>query len=689
MALTTDFSGGSLPAGWSAFTPGTCTATVADGWLALTSDTSSRDSISASNGIHGAPGIYHALPAGAWDVAIQVSDDIGDTRSWGYNLIACDVDGEDHSGGGWARYGITRPNDTSERPNRFAGSRPAASGTGAGGTNHYNTHVNNAPLGLQSGVPAFIRLAFNGVDTFQPYVSTDGVTWVADTAFTRALAPTRLHVSFTSVTPNTAGTVRVAAVWDVTAAGTTDLRSTRPAITRTTVSSFLGTAGSLPANWANDSVTDTVTFTGTAVRLSSDAANVGSRARIYWTGTRNRSAGLLIRATWPTFDADLFNTFGLLTDDGTSGDVYVRDGGGYGLEVGHTPRRPIRVDNPTGSNVASVVGTTGLDEKRYAWLRDTTGTNLTVGAPTRMFRLERLCTSANPGGLAWWRVKEWADAGSLAASLAAEPSTWDLFEGQDDIERGALGPLIVLAHNNPVGGLVGTGQLDLLYVEYYSIGFDVIDATASPTLATLPLSAPQAGASVSAVPVRPTLPLVAPQAVVGTSAGPAAATLPVVAPQPGVAASAGLTVVTLPLTAGQATAGQSLDDFTIEATDMQATVTATELRSVAMGAAVIYRPSVEQLETTITSRQDPTAVAVSFTLTAADELDGTETWAAGEWGTPVLFGDGRWRTRASSPLIGAGEDLDPAAGTWHAWARVGNVGGVIKSVGIVLVLGEA
>jgi hypothetical protein len=152
-----------------------------------------------------------------------------------------------------------------------------------------------------------------------------------------------------------------------------------------------------------------------------------------------------------------------------------------------------------------------------------------------------------------------------------------------------------------------------------------------------------------------------------------------------VATSAGLTLATLPTLAGQPAAGQSLDDFTVEAADLQPTVTATELRSVAMGAAVIHTPSAEQLETTITTRQDPTAVAVSFALTEADELDGTETWVAGDWGTPALFGDGRWRTLATTPPIGAGEPLDPERGTWHGWARIGNVGGVIKAVGIVLV----
>ncbi len=479
MAITTKFPGSSLPAGWTALTPSGSTVVVADGWLKLTAaGGTAYDGISASNGVNGGICAYHALPnpGGAFDIAMQVSTDVGDTKAWGVYLAVCDVDGEDNSGGGWARYGISRPNTDVERPNRFAGSRPAGSGTGSGGTNHYNVSVNNSPMGLQSGMPSYIRLAFDGVDLFQPYLSTDGFNWVADTTFTRAFDPTRLLVLFTSTGPNTAGTMHIAAVHDLLALGTTDLRDPRPDFDRVSVSSFDGTVGSLPAGWVDDSAGgDSVTFTGTAVRLASDAALVGSRARVRWDGARYQSCGLLLRVNWPSFDSDLFNTWGLMTDEGSSQDPYIRVGGGYGLERGGTAIRPIRIDNPFGSNVASVPGTTGLDEKPYAWLKDLTGDNIAIGAPTRMIRLERPYVEASR---AWYRVKIWNDAGSLAASLAAEPDEWAIFEGQDDIERSDLGPLLTLAHNNPGGGLTGTGQQDLLWVDFY----ELVEAAESPTV---------------------------------------------------------------------------------------------------------------------------------------------------------------------------------------------------------------
>lgn len=474
MTITTDFPGSSVPSGWSTITPLSSAVAVADGWLGITvAGGESYDTVTASSSSQGSPGISHPIPAGPFDIAVQVSDDIGDTKSWGYNLLASD------GAGGWARFAVHRPNDNSEAPRFFVASRPTGGGAG---TNHYNTTVNSPPAALQSGTPAFLRLAFNGTDTFQPYYSTDGVTYVALNPFTRALTPTTFYVVVTSTTPNTAGALRVAAVFDILALGTTDLRTRRPTVGRASKSAFDGTVAALPIGWSNDSIIDAPTFQaagGTALRLATDNTQVGSRCRIQGDSlTGYRSAGLFLRADVPTFSSNSFATFGLMTITG-DGDVYVPDGGGYGCERGNTAFRPIRIDDPTGSNVASVPGSTGLDEKRYAWLADTTHPAIS-GNGIRCFRFERICQSVTPGGIAWWRVKEWASVGNLAADLAAEPAAWD-YEFQDDIERGLLLPVIAVAHNNPTGGLTGTAQLDLLNIDFYQLqpGIDAAERTAT------------------------------------------------------------------------------------------------------------------------------------------------------------------------------------------------------------------
>lgn len=103
-----------------------------------------------------------------------------------------------------------------------------------------------------------------------------------------------------------------------------------------------------------------------------------------------------------------------------------------------------------------------------------------------------------------------------------------------------------------------------------------------------------------------------------------------------------------------------------------------------MSAAIVQAQSNEQLECTITTRVDPGLLLVDFTFTTGDYLDGSEAWTAGSWGTPVLFGDDRWRTLAVTPVIGS-SGIDLAAGTWWAWVRVGGPTGVVKATGIVLV----
>jgi hypothetical protein len=468
VALTTQFDGDALPAGWSAFTPNGSSVTVDDGWLQFGIPAAQTfDTIFSGGGINTAICAYHAVPTqpgGAFDWAIQISDDISDTKQWGIHLLACDVDGEDNSGGGWFRWGFFRPNTNTEFAQFFAASRPAGSGTTTGGTNHITgSNTNTLTESQMSGVPVWPRLSFNGTDQWSCRYSPDGGgNWYTQGTFTRAFTPTRLLIAVTSAVPQTAGTIRVASSHDLLALGATDLRTAKPERERERI--LLYQAGDpLPAELNDDSAGgDSVVAGGTGLVFTTSAPTVDSRARLVWDGERSASMGMLLRIKGGTFTGgSTFSTFGLLQDLGlVGGDPYVRLGGGYGVERGATITRPIRVDNPQGSNVASVVGTTGLDEKRYAWMRSVSGQpTLNSAAADIWLRMERLWVDT--GGQAWWSVSEWNEG-------QAEPGTWNIIDAQDDTERiSDLGPSLALTHNNPVTPPTGGAVLTIPYLEVY------------------------------------------------------------------------------------------------------------------------------------------------------------------------------------------------------------------------------
>lgn len=692
MTLTTEFPGSSLPAGWTFSSAlGTGSAAVANGRLTLTAPSgTSYDSISAGSGVNNAICIAHALGGGDVDIAIQVDKDNGDLKSVGYTLLITD------GAGGWGRFALTHPNDNSERPNFFGASRPTGSGTGSGGTNHYNTHVNNPPASLQSGTPAWLRLKFTlATGVFQPYYSTDGVTWVTYTPFTRAIGPpTQVLIGLTRTAPTaTGGSIEVGQVVDVLAAGTTDLRAPVIARKRTLLAELTGTDGALPAEWEDDSVGgDSISWTGAALRFASDAANVGSYARIKYLGTKVPEWEVLLRAQAVTFSGSLFATFAGTTDVGGSGiDVYVR-GAGYGLEIGNTARRPIRVDDPTGSDVASVPGSTGLDEKPYCWLLDTTGTQLSTGAPTRMWRFQRIGRR--------FRVREWADQGSLAASLAAEPTTW-MFDGQDEIERQDAGPVLVLSHNNPVGGLTGTGQFDVLYLGFWGLSAYTPQASGTATIAASAHASARrrrrlAGAALvaaSGTARARRLRRSTGTAALATSATGAARANRRVAGTAMVASTATGVARRLRRVAGTSAAAvwasaapsiaRILRPRLVAASPVQELWRVDPVRSALGTTPRLQQASVEQLHHVVSTPTEPTSFDLehTFVLATSDGLPDDAAWGEGEWGDPEQTSAGSWRTAVITPSVGPGTPYELERGEWLCFARIGGVGGVIKFAG--------
>lgn len=461
MTVTTRFTGSTLPAGWSQVANGGGSVAVTGGRAVLTATAVSLDTITATSATQNAVCIAHALPGGDVDVAARFDTDIGDRKGDGQGLLVTDL------AGGWARFWVYHPNDDTERPFFFIASRPTGGGAG---TNHYNQTVHQSPHRLQSGVPPWMRLRYTASSgLWEPFYSTDGATWIAHTSFTRAFSPAQVLVGHTSTAPSTAGSVTVGEVADIRTDGATDLRGVTYPRQRTTVATLLGTDADLAAKgFADDSAGgDTLTHTGTAWRLASDCANVASRARLLYDGDALDEIGALLIFRMVTGDADLFSTvhLGAGAAEGPQ-DPYL-GGHGYGIELQiGTARRPIRVDDTTDGDVASVPGSSGLDEAPYAWGRDTTGPNLATGTPIVAVRLERF----GPDGGRRFRVKEWVGGANLAATLAAEPATWAMFDAHDEIERGTpLVAMFSLAHNNPVAPLTGTASLDVSHFEVYEL----------------------------------------------------------------------------------------------------------------------------------------------------------------------------------------------------------------------------
>lgn len=460
------FPGPGLPTGWSQVANGGGTATVTPPRAVLAAPAVSLDTITASSATQNAVCIAHALAGGDLDVAAKFDTDVGSRRGDGYGLLVGD------GTGGWARFWVFHPNTADERPSFFIASRPAGGGAG---TNHYNQTVHQSPHRLQSGCPAWLRFRYTaGTGLWEPFYSTGGggaaAPWIAHTSFTRSMTVAQFLVGHTSTAPSTAGEVEVGEVWDVAAHGSTDLRGTPPARERIVVGTLTGDDVTLPAGWVDDSsggdTLTRVTSPRPAWRLASNAANVGSKARILWTGARHEQCGVLLVFRAATGDGDLFSTvaLGAGTAEGPQDQYIAGHGYGYELQSG-TARRPVEVDDDTAGDVNSVAGSTGLREEPYGWLRDLTGVNLNTGTPRVAVRIERF----GPDGGRWFRVREWAPA-DADDPTADEPATWDVFDGRTDMVRDvALGPSFALTHNNPVGGLAGTASFDLEQITAYEM----------------------------------------------------------------------------------------------------------------------------------------------------------------------------------------------------------------------------
>lgn len=467
MTLTDDFLtdtevGFPPPGGWVSSFPAnsggdTATVQVQDSCAVITAPTGvNRDSIFTTGGTDLSAGIVHALTdhGGLLDIAIQVDTDITDKGGAGVTLL--------FTGSGTDAFRATwYKNTTITNWNCHVFMYARAGGVGA-------QIVNNSLQTFMSGHPAWLRVTYDPITgTWTTIHASDGFTWITRASGVRAFTATSLKVSVVSAVATPTFTARINQVVDLLEVGTTDLRDLNLlARDRRVISTIDGAASQLPSDWVDESFGgSSITFTGSALRLT-DIGNLvtpgGTSARIRYTGDKVVEFGMLLRASSPVSNSSCFFTPGFTnaTQQTDDNDQYTYKGG-MAQEIQcaggvNAIRRPIRVDDPTDGNVSMdpALSSTGLDETPYCWLKDLTGLSMT--GVEISWRFERVRTEA---GHLRYRAKWWL-------SSEAEPSTWNMYDGQEETNDFPLGPYATLSRN----ALNDTpGSVDILELQYYEL----------------------------------------------------------------------------------------------------------------------------------------------------------------------------------------------------------------------------
>lgn len=455
--LSTRFDGTELPSFWQFSNPTLSgSVSVADGVATINVPAVQTDTIFSTSSPDNSTGLITQLPGvnEDLDVAFQINTDVSDMRGFGINLLAF---GQDDTSA--VRFSYYHDDSISWGIKAYAYSR-----SGGSGSSPYNATYDR----YMSGCGNWFRLQYiAATGVWNAYTSSDGWNWSqkmardssgSDTTLTQQFIPysVKIGIHQNAVSP-VAKDVSISRIVNILTEGTDDLRDPVPSLTQSNVSTLLGTDGALPTGWVDESAgTDTLTWTGTALRLNHDAtqrADFGAaRASIRWAGSPVDNWGIYIRVSAPVGNTNCYFTVAGGIDQGGI-DQYTW-GAGYGLEVqSGTIRRPIRIDDVsdgTASGTAPTASSTDLDETPYTHLsQNSAASNINSDGNVHCIRLERIGPR--------YRVKEWLDG-------SAEPSTWGYFDGQDEIITAPMSPFFSLSHN---GVRSGTCTFDIHEIQFY------------------------------------------------------------------------------------------------------------------------------------------------------------------------------------------------------------------------------
>ena len=442
--LTAQFGGGSLPAGWTfeqnSAANAVNTNTGSSTKIQIPAGTAS-DNIYSPATTDNTAGILHDLPTGSFDIAIRVATAIGGDNSsgFGFNLIGADSTD-------MIRWGLYSTDDFTYK---YGYARQGPSGTGV------STEF-QAANAWQDGVwlrnhPSWLRVAYDGVDTFTFYLSGDGNTWVTESTHTSALhAPETLKFFVQQGYDLLGRTIRIDECVDLGDIGGTDARGAAPTYYQGTTETSDLTSTPAWLTTEADGTGSSAVQSGSVMTLTTGTATDSSARLVYNGAAAYTNAGVLVSATAPNdgFVQDCYYVIGLAANDaGADIDVYSK-----------YPSYLLEIDAESGAQVAvrsvrPVAPITNLNESYVLLEAQETPANVS-GTTKTWTRMEKYGTRL--------RVRRWSDADS-------EPSTWD-YDGEEDVLRGVgnLEPYIAIAHN-PTPGIGQPQTLQIDDIEFYEL----------------------------------------------------------------------------------------------------------------------------------------------------------------------------------------------------------------------------
>lgn len=433
-SITTDFDGDPFSEGWAVDSPlGGETVDVFDSRVHITvPDTQVYDTINSTSAPDNSAGIIRSIVGPDIDVAVQFDTDASNTSGLGLTVLV-KGDTEDDI----CRFTMySTATVTSLNPLLYGFQRANGEGSSSG---------NSSFSGHNTMHPSWLRVKYvSATGTWTCLTSLDGVNWTTRHQPVREFTPTRFKVSL-STGAAIGATIRIQKVVDVLSAGTEDLRDPVEELTASTVLVVQGTDGALPSELTDDSLNGgSITWTGTAMRLTQDLDTDQSRARVEYTGpTVADNCGALALVQHNASGSQAFFAVGFGQDTGDPSDQYSRGPGYIHETAGSNGRRVLRVD-PAGDKIGF--------EGPYGFLQTGSSEFATVGNRV-WIRIERIGRRV--------RSKDWLDG-------QPEPETWNRYDGQDQVQEGPYGLGFAYSHNDGATQ-TGTRTLDIYHLEFYQL----------------------------------------------------------------------------------------------------------------------------------------------------------------------------------------------------------------------------
>lgn len=451
-----EFTGGTLPAGWTAVEPAGSSVDLPGDYVQLTIDPGqSFNSLSSSVDAPEGPLVQRSV-SGAFDLAVGLAEEATVMPTSGIDLLALNSGAPDG-----VRLGLYTGAQTSSYDNDtgwfIRSTDPAITPLNTTG---------DAPMGGLYGCPGWLRLAWDGVDTYTCYASHTGRSgdWHQLAQFTSGFTPDLFAIHAVSFPSGSDGRVqRIQRVVDLAARGSDDATDTPDVGTAATLHSTDFSAGSLPA-WLTPSTANggAVTTTTAGAELTIDESQTGSRAWLVGPTDLPADHGLLVQ--YQLTAAGYLNAFwvpavAVATTTDVPGAEVLSDkwGNGTGLIMemparehasqGQLLRLLRRSPIPAG---ADQTGSREFDGYSLM-IEDDAAPVGTVGLPLTWLRMEHAGHEV--------RVRLWLDGDP-------EPATWT-YRAQGHM-RGGLGMALTLAHNDSVSGS-GTASVRFSQIELYDL----------------------------------------------------------------------------------------------------------------------------------------------------------------------------------------------------------------------------